>query len=118
MNSVKDIPLGNSFLIFGPKFNKNNIGAAVPNAYPITAPIPPQVAAEAGPNNIQAPKAEADKLVVREKILSFLSPTMWLLLSGTFFKFIWPKIIKKAPTIRVIINVIVEDKYIFSIFPY
>ena len=33
--------------------NKNNIGAAVPNAYPITAPIPPQVAAEAGPNTIQ-----------------------------------------------------------------
>ena len=98
MNSVKDIPLGNSFLIFGPKFNKNNIGAAVPNAYPITAPIPPQVAAEAGPNNIQAPKAEADKLVVNEKILSFLSPTMWLLLSGIFFKFVRPKTIKKAPT--------------------
>ena len=43
----------------------------MPNAYPITAPIPPQVAAEAGPNNIQAPKADADKLVVNEKILSF-----------------------------------------------
>ena len=73
-NSVRDIPLGNSFLIFGPKFNKNNIGAAVPSAYPTIAPIPPQVAAEAGPNNIQAPKADADKLVVSEKILSFLSP--------------------------------------------
>ena len=110
--------MGNSFLILGPKLNKNSIGAAVPAAYPITAPNPPQVAAEAGPNNIQAPKAEADKLVVREKILSFLSPTMWLLLSGTFFKFIWPKIIKKAPTIRVIINVIVEDKYIFTFYRY
>ena len=29
--SVIDIPWGNSFLIFGPKFNKNNIGAAVPH---------------------------------------------------------------------------------------
>ena len=75
-NSVKDIPLGNSFLIFGPKFNKNNIGVAVPIAYPIIAPIPPQVAAEAGPNRIQAPKADADKLVVSEKILSFLLPIM------------------------------------------
>ena len=85
INSVKVNPWGNSFLIFGPKLNKNNIGAAVPNAYPITAPIPPQVAAEAGPNNIQAPKADADKLVVNEKILSFLSPIMRLLLSEIFF---------------------------------
>ena len=68
--------MGNSLLIFGPKFNKNNIGAAVPNAYPTTAPIPPQVAAEAGPNNIQAPKADADKLVVSEKTVSLLSPTI------------------------------------------
>ena len=44
----------------------------MPKAYPITAPIPPQVAAEAGPNNTQAPKADADKLVVNEKISSFL----------------------------------------------
>ena len=48
MNSVNVKPLGNSFLIFGPKLYKSSIGAAVPNAYPITAPIPPQVAAEAG----------------------------------------------------------------------
>ena len=47
-----------------------------------------------------------------------LSKGLNKILSGTFFKFIWPKTIKKAPTIRVIINVIVEDKYIFSIFPY
>ena len=59
----------------------------MPIAYPITAPIPPQVAAEAGPNNIQAPKADADKLVVNEKIFSFLSPIMRLLLSEIFFKF-------------------------------
>ena len=39
INSVKVKPLGNSFLILGPKLNKNNIGAAVPNEYPITAPI-------------------------------------------------------------------------------
>ena len=30
------------------------------------APIPPQVAAEAGPNNTQEPRADAIKLVVRE----------------------------------------------------
>ena len=42
-------------------------GKAVPNAYPITAPIPPHVAAEAGPNSIQAPRAEATKLVDKEK---------------------------------------------------
>ena len=46
---------------------KINKGKAVPKAYPITAPIPPQVAAEAGPNKIQAPKAEETKLVVNEK---------------------------------------------------
>ena len=32
MNSVNVSPLGNSFLIFGPKLYKNNIGAAVPKA--------------------------------------------------------------------------------------
>ena len=42
-------------------------GKAVPNEYPITAPIPPHVAAEAGPNRIQAPRAEATKLVDKEK---------------------------------------------------
>ena len=46
---------------------KKIIGNAVPKAYPITAPIPPHVAAEAGPNKIQAPSAEATKLVVNEK---------------------------------------------------
>ena len=76
MNSVNVRPLGNSFLIFGPKLYKNSIGAAVPKAYPITAPIPPHVAADAGPNSIHAPSAEAVKLAVNEKIFSFLSPTM------------------------------------------
>ena len=65
-NSIKVDPLGNSFLTFLPKKIKNIIGKAVPKAYPITAPIPPHVAAEAGPNNIQAPSAEATKLVVNE----------------------------------------------------
>ena len=36
------------------------------------APIPPQVAAEAGPNKIHAPKAEAVKLVVKENNPIFL----------------------------------------------
>ena len=44
----------------------------MPNEYPITAPIPPQVAAEAGPNNIHAPRAEATKLVLNEKKPIFL----------------------------------------------
>ena len=76
INSVNVRPLGNSFRILGPKLDKNNIGAAVPKAQPITAPIPPQVAAEAGPNKIQAPKAEAVKLAVNEKVFSSLSPTI------------------------------------------
>ena len=76
MNSVNVKPLGNSFLIFGPKLYKSSIGAAVPNAYPITAPIPPQVAAEAGPKRIHAPSAEAVKLAVKEKVFSSLSPTI------------------------------------------
>ena len=76
MNSVNVRPLGNSFLIFGPKLYKNSIGAAVPKAYPITAPIQPQVAADAGPNNIQAPSAEAVRLAVSENVFSPLSPTM------------------------------------------
>ena len=74
MNSVKDRPFGNSFLILGPKLYNNSIGAAVPNAYPITAPIPPHVAAEAGPNNTQAPRADAAKLVVNENVFSSLFP--------------------------------------------
>ena len=74
INSVNVNPFGNSFLIFGPKLYNKSIGVAVPNAYPTTAPKPPQVAAEAGPNNIQAPNAEAAKLVVKENIFSSLSP--------------------------------------------
>ena len=46
---------------------KKNIGKAVPREYPITAPKPPQVAAEAGPKRIQAPSADAVKLVVNER---------------------------------------------------
>ena len=45
-----------------------NRGNAVPKEYPITAPIPPQVAADEGPNKIQAPSAEAIRLVVRENV--------------------------------------------------
>ena len=51
------------------------MGKAVPKEYPITAPIPPQVAAEAGPNKIQAPNAEAMKLVVNEKVPTDLLAT-------------------------------------------
>ena len=72
MNSIKDDPFGNSFLIFFPRYIKKNIGKAVPREYPMTAPIPPQVAAEAGPNNIHAPNAEAVKLVVKENNPIFL----------------------------------------------
>jgi len=43
-------------------------GNAVPSEYPITAPTPPHVAADAGPNNIQVPSAEETKLAVKEKI--------------------------------------------------
>ena len=56
----------------GRRIIKKNIGKAVPKEYPITAPIPPQVAAEAGPNKIHAPKADAVKLVVSEKTPIFL----------------------------------------------
>ena len=38
----------------------------------MTEPIPPQVAAEAGPNNIQAPNADATKLVVKDSVSTFL----------------------------------------------
>ena len=72
INSIKEEPLGNSFLIFFPRYIKKNIGKAVPSEYPITAPIPPQVAAEAGPNKIHAPSAEAVKLVVKENNPTFL----------------------------------------------
>ena len=72
INSIKEDPLGNSFLIFFPRYIKKNIGKAVPSEYPMTLPIPPQVAAEAGPNKIQAPNAEAVKLVVKENNPIFL----------------------------------------------
>ena len=72
INSTKVEPLGNSFLIFFPKKIRKNIGNAVPKEYPIIAPIPPQVEAEAGPNKIQAPRAEAIKLVVNENVPIFL----------------------------------------------
>ena len=65
-------PWGNSFLIFFPRYMKKNIGKAVPREYPITAPKPPQVAAEAGPKRIQAPNADAVKLVVNERNPIFL----------------------------------------------
>ena len=51
------------------------MGKAVPSAYPITAPIPPQVAADAGPNKTQVPNAEATKLIVREMVLTDLLAT-------------------------------------------
>ena len=72
MNSIREDPLGNSFLIFFPRNIKKNIGNAVPNEYPIIDPTPPHVAAEAGPNKIHAPSAEAVKLVVKENRPMFL----------------------------------------------
>ena len=44
----------------------------MPSEYPIISPIPPHVDAEAGPNKIHAPKAEAVKLVVNENNPIFL----------------------------------------------
>ena len=38
----------------------------------MTAPIPPQVAAAAGPNKTHAPKADATRLVVKENNPMFL----------------------------------------------
>ena len=67
INSIKVEPFGNSVLIFFPRKIKKIIGKAAPSAYPITAPIPPHVAADAGPNKIHAPSAEAMKLVDKEK---------------------------------------------------
>ena len=71
-NPISDDPFGNSFLIFFPSIIKKIIGNAVPKAYPITAPIPPHVAADAGPNKIHAPSAEAVRLVLNEKKPIFL----------------------------------------------
>ena len=52
------------------------MGAAVPKAYPTTAPTPPHVAADAGPNKTQAPRADAVKLAVNVKMFSSLFPTI------------------------------------------
>ena len=75
ITSINDLPFGYNFLNFPPKYIKTNSGNAVPKAYPTTAPIPPQVAAEAGPNNIQAPNADATKLVVKENNPTLLFAT-------------------------------------------
>ena len=72
INSIREDPFGNSFLIFFPKYIKKNIGNAVPNEYPIVDPTPPHDAAEAGPNKIHAPSADAVKLVVKENRPMFL----------------------------------------------
>ena len=68
ITSIKVFAFGNKSLNFEPNVIKIIKGKAVPRAYPITAPIPPQVAAEAGPNKIQAPSAEATRLVVKDKV--------------------------------------------------
>ena len=73
--SIKDLLLGYLSLNFFPKYIRANIGNAVPKEYPITAPIPPHVAADAGPNNIHAPKADATKLAVKEKVPTDLLAT-------------------------------------------
>ena len=41
----------------------------------MTAPIPPQVEADAGPNNIHVPRADATKLVVNENTPTLLFAT-------------------------------------------
>ena len=61
------------FLILVPRKIRAIIGNAVPKEYPITEPMPPHVAAEAGPNKIQAPKADATKLVVKDNVSTFSS---------------------------------------------
>ena len=66
--SINDFAFGYEFLKIFPIKIIANKGNAVPREYPITAPIPPHVAAEAGPNKIQVPKAEATKLDVSEKV--------------------------------------------------
>ena len=65
----------------------------MPKEYPITAPIPPQVAAEAGPKSIQAPRADAVKLAVNENVSSSLSPTMYFLLLDIFLEFKFTEIL-------------------------
>ena len=41
----------------------------------MTAPMPPHVAADAGPNKIQVPNAEATKLIVSEMVFTDLLAT-------------------------------------------
>ena len=72
ITSIKVFAFGNEFLNFEPNVIKISNGKAVPRAYPITAPMPPHVAAEAGPNKIQAPSAEETKLAVKGNIPIFL----------------------------------------------
>ena len=73
--SIKDLLVGYLSLNFFPKYIRAKSGNAVPNEYPITAPMPPHVAADAGPNNIHAPKADATKLAVKEKVPTDLLAT-------------------------------------------
>ena len=73
--SIKDLLLGYLSLNFFPKYIRVKRGNAVPKEYPITAPTPPHVAADAGPNNIHAPSAEDIKLVVKEKVPTDLLAT-------------------------------------------
>ena len=70
--SIKVFAFGNVFLNFEPRKIKISNGKAVPRAYPVTAPSPPHVAADAGPNKIQAPRAEEIKLDVKGNIPIFL----------------------------------------------
>ena len=79
-----------SFLIFFPRYIKKNIGKAVPSEYPITAPIPPQVAADAGPNKTHAPKAEAVKLVVKENDSVKAGDTLFFDKNSEKVKFVSP----------------------------
>ena len=72
ITSIKVFAFGKEFLNFEPNVIKTSNGKAVPRAYPITAPIPPHVAADAGPNKIQAPSAEETKLAVKGNIPIFL----------------------------------------------
>ena len=58
-----------------PHWIKGNKGNSVPREYPMTAPIPPHVAADAGPNKIHVPSADATKLVVKDNVPTFLLAT-------------------------------------------
>ena len=60
--------MGIMFLILLPIIINARNGSACPNAQPITAPKPPQVAASDGPIKIHTPKHDA----VREAVKDFL----------------------------------------------